>query len=116
MEKKLVFIVLNKIELYDKLIIALNDAGFHGTSMNTAGFAQELAKNEDSHIIAAWRAFMTAGRTENKTIFTVIKADKLSQLKKTVKNVIGDLSEPDTGIMFSVPVDFAEGLGKITNN
>ena len=110
MERRLVFIVLNKVEKFEKLVIALNDAGFHGTSINTVGLAQELAKNEDSHIIASLRAFMTAGRTENKTIFTVIPSSRLCDLKKVVQNVIGDINDPNTGIMFSVPVDFAEGL------
>lgn len=44
MEKCLAFIVLNKVELFEKLVSAMNDAGFQGTSMSTVGLAQELAK------------------------------------------------------------------------
>jgi len=110
MEKKLVIIVINKIELFDKLVITMNDAGFGGTAINSSGLAQELAKKEDSHIIAALRAFMVAGRTENKTIFTVVPESKIPELRDILVSIIGDLSEPNSGIIFSVPVDFSEGL------
>lgn len=110
MEKKLVIIVINKIELFDKLVITMNDAGFGGTAINSSGLAQELAKKEDSHIIAALRAFMVAGRTENKTIFTVVPESKIPELRNILVSIIGDLSEPNSGIILSVPVDFSEGL------
>ena len=106
----LVFIVLNKVELFEKLVAALNDEGIHGTSINTVGLAQELAKNEDSHIIAAFRAFMTAGRTENKTIFTVLPTEKIPTLRKIVGEIVGDLSKPNTGVIFAVPVTYFDGL------
>lgn len=110
MDKSLVFIVLNKTEVFDQLCIEMNNAGFGGTAINTSGMAQELAKNEDSHIISAFRAFMTAGRTENKTIFTVIPTEKISTLHRIVTEVVGDLSQPNTGVIISTPVNFCDGL------
>lgn len=110
MEKSLVFIVLAKVELFDKLFVAMNDAGFGGTAIHTIGMAQELAHYEDSHIISAFRAFMTEGRTENRTIFTVIPTEKMSTLSDVVTSVVGDMNKPNTCVMFATPVNFCAGI------
>lgn len=53
---------------------------------------------------------MTAGRTENKTIFTVVDKDDLERLERTVTSVLGDLRKPNTGIMVAVPVCYFAGF------
>lgn len=113
MEKSLVFIVLNKVEVFEKLFVEMNDAGFRGTAINSSGMAQELAKHEDSYIISSFRAFMTAGKTENKTIFTVVPTEKIDTLHKVVTNVVGDLSKPNTAIIISTPVNFCYGIDQL---
>ena len=59
---ELCVLVLYRTELYNKLIYALNDAGIRGaTTVSSSGMMSALADSEDSHIIAAFRAFMASG-------------------------------------------------------
>ncbi|MFR5865976.1 MAG: hypothetical protein ACLUFV_13020 [Acutalibacteraceae bacterium] len=72
-ELELLVLVLYKTEVYNKLLYALNDAGIHGaTTVSSSGMAHALADAEDSHIIAAFRAFAASDR-RSKTIFMVIE-------------------------------------------
>ncbi len=36
----------------------------------------------------------------------------MTEVKDKIKEVIGDLSEPNTGIMFTIPIKNAEGFGE----
>ena len=104
---ELLVLVLYKTEVYNKLLYALNDAGIHGaTTVSSSGMAHALADAEDSHIIAAFRAFAASDRRESKTIFMVIE--------KAKREKVGDLAQPDTGILFALPVTFADGLYETT--
>ncbi len=47
----------------------------------------------------------------NNTIFTVIKNDETLQLAiELIEKVVGDLNQPDTGLVFTLPVLDAKGL------
>ncbi len=47
----------------------------------------------------------------NNTIFTVIKNDETLQLAiKLIEEVVGDLNQPDTGLIFTLPVLDAKGF------
>ena len=110
---ELLVLVLYKTEVYNKLLYALNDAGIHGaTTVSSSGMAHALADAEDSHIIAAFRAFAASDRRESKTIFMVI--EKAKRVRRVVREKVGDLAQPDTGILFALPVTFADGLYETT--
>ncbi len=109
-EKALLVIVLNKVELLNRLLSALNDADIHGaTVLNSIGMAHELASLEDSYVIGSLRAMFASGHTENRTIFMVIDSDRITDATQVIDAVI-DLRKPDTGILFAVPVMFAAGI------
>jgi len=47
----------------------------------------------------------------NKMIFTVVREkDTLNQAIGIVKSLCGDLTEPGKGILFTLPLDFVDGL------
>ena len=52
---------------------------------------------------------MDPDREESKTIFMVLKDEKVEVVKGIVREVIGDLSQPDTAVLFTLPVLSAEG-------
>lgn len=109
-EKSLLVVVLNKVELLDKMLAALNDANIKGaTVLNSIGMAHELASLEDSFVIGSLRAMFASGRRENKTIFMVIDNDRIIDATQVIDDVI-DLQKPDTGILFALPVLFAAGI------
>jgi nitrogen regulatory protein P-II 1 len=105
-------IVLNKVELLDTLLEQFVEHGVDGaTILNSKGMVRELAAhNEDYPIFGPLRFLIDLDRQESKTIFTVVRDEKVEEIKEVVRQVIGDLSLPDTAVMFTLPVLSVEGV------
>ena len=58
------------------------------------------------------RAIMEPEHRSSKTIFMVLPDEKVEEAKKIVNQVTGGLEQPDSGIMFAMPLTFVEGLVK----
>lgn len=111
---KLMVIILNKIEALDYLLEGLSAAGIGGaTIIESSGLAMTLSKLDSSFVSSSIRALFSGdGDEDNRTILSVIRNDQLEIARKVVYNTVGDLSLPNTGILFTVPIDFAEGINK----
>ena len=49
--------------------------------------------------------------THNKTIFVVLKSkEMLNKTINAIERIIGDLDKPDTGIVFTIPIDYCKGI------
>ena len=111
----LVVIVLGKPELLDALLCALEEAGIPGaTVLESRGMAARLFDHEEElQVVASLRKFLSGGapRRENRTVFTVVPEDKVAVISKTCRRVTGGFDDPDTGILFALPVAYTEGLG-----
>ena len=112
MEEMLLYvIVLERADLHEKLRAELSNAGItNSTSINSVSMESTLASREDSHIIAALRAFMTADRVESKTVFGVCEKDKLKTVHNALTKVAGNLNEKGAASIVAVPVAFADGF------
>ena len=109
---KLMVIILNKVEALEYLLEGLSAAGIGGaTIIESSGLAMTLSKLDSSILSASIRALFS-GDEDNKTILSVIRNDQLDLARRVIYNTVGDLSLPNTGIMFTVPIDFAEGIRK----
>lgn len=110
---KCMFIVLNKVEVLDDLLTKLGDNGINGaTILSSTGMAHRLLgehENEAARFIGSLRFLLNPEREENKTIMCVLEDEQVLLARAAVHAILGDLSKPDTGIMFTVPVDFIEG-------
>lgn len=104
--------VLNKVEILDTLLEKLMESGICGaTILSSTGMVRELVKsNEDYPIFGTLRFIINPDRQESKTIFMVLKETKVEDVKKIIRQVVGDLSKPDTAVMFTLPVLSAEGV------
>lgn len=108
---KLLVLILNKANLTEELLEAFADNGVRGaTVIDSTGMARVIGDYHDGLFLGSLRKFLDQEREHNKTIFTVIEDDQTQTVKKIIEDVIGDLSKPDTGIVFTVPVDFVEGI------
>ena len=58
------------------------------------------------------KALLDPDLPDNKTIFTVVDDEQEAIFVKVVEEVIGDLSKPNTGIMFTLPISDVKGLSK----
>ena len=109
---KLMVIILNKTESLEYLLEGLSAAGIGGaTIIESSGLAMTLSKLGSSFISSSLRALFSENE-DNKTILSVIKNDQLDLARRVIYNTVGDLSMPNTGVLFTVPIDFAEGIKK----
>ncbi len=111
--KLLVFVLNNKDKL-ENLMIELSEAGIRGaTILESSGMAQVLTHSgENDPLIGYLRSIIDTSKETNKTILFVVEDNEIVIIREVIKNVVGDLSEPQTGILFTVPVDFTDGIQK----
>ena len=56
------------------------------------------------------RSLLTPTHKENKTIIMVAKNEDVERISRIVNDVTGGLDKPDTGILFTLPIDYVEGI------
>lgn len=107
---KLLVFVLNKEELLEEVLVAYVEAGITGaTILDSEGMGRFLTY--EVPLFAAFKDFMKGNKPYNKTIFSVVTHnERIKKLEKLLDNICGNLDEPGTGILFTLPVDYARGL------
>ena len=108
---KLLIIVLNKIECLERMLTAFGENQIPGaTILDSKGMAQELEQFDDMDFMLSLRLLINPAHHENKTIFMVVPDELVAKVSRIVNEVTGGLGKPDTGILFTVPIDYIEGL------
>jgi nitrogen regulatory protein PII len=109
---KLVLIVLNKVDKLDDFLEGLIEHGISGaTIIDSTGLVKELArKSNDFPIFASIRFRLELDDRESKTIFMVLNDEQVETVRRIIREVVGDLSKPDTAVLFTLPVLTAEGV------
>ncbi len=107
---KLLVFILNKIELQNELLKKLieNDVN-GGTIIESKGMGRELLKDEEFHFFGSLSKIINPERKKNTTMLFALPAEKIETVIKIINQVVGDLSEPDTGVVFTLPIDFIQG-------
>ncbi len=106
---QLAVFVLSKTEMLDAFLTTLAQNGIRGaTVIDSKGMAHALPK--ESSFAASLRLILTPGHEESKTVFMVVPEEKLSVVSKVANQVCGDLNGPESGVLFSVPVSYTEGI------
>ena len=104
--------VLQDVQLLNELLEKMNKAGFTGaTVLESRGMAGILV-NEDTPMFGFLRSMRDEIRTESRTVFVVTEDSRVKELRGIVNEVTGGMEKPNNGIMFAVPVSFAEGLAE----
>lgn len=113
---KVLFFVLNKTEKLDDVLMEFVKRDINGaTVIDSAGMARILCNKHDNDeipFLGSIRAYLYPEREKSNIILTVIEDNKLDEAVEAIESVIGDLSKNDTGIVFSVPIDFVKGIYK----
>ena len=114
---KLFFFILNKTEKLDAVLTELARIDISGaTVLEGMGMATLLSHEHDEDeipFLGSLRAFLNPEREKSKVILAVIQERKIPEAVSAIESVVGDLSLEDTGVVFSVPIDFTKGLRKI---
>jgi len=111
---KLLVFILNKTDKLDRLLKELADEHLTGaTVMNSSGMASSLVNSNDeslSNIFGSLRNMLRENKKENKTIMMVTKEENVSKIETVIERVVGSIDEPNTGILFTIPVDYLRGF------
>ncbi len=108
---KLIVLILNKVDTLEFLLEDLSAAGVKGaTILQSQGMAMTLAQIGSSLISNSIRALFSSDDLESRTILIVAKEEQVPIIRKIIYHSVGDLKDPNTGILFTVPVDFIDGL------
>ncbi len=109
----LLVVILKKADLVNEICKDLAEEGVHGgTILDGTGMASVIEKMDDLPIFGMLRTLL-ADEDEGdnvKVLLFVMSDEELAEARKTIREVVG-LDEPNTGIMFALPVSFVEGLG-----
>ena len=110
---QVLFLVLNRTEYLETLLERLLESGIHGcTVLDSMGMMRVIDKSgDDLPMFGALRQLFDPARESSKTLMMVLAEDEVHKAKRVVRQVVGGLDHPDTGIMFAVPALFVEGLG-----
>lgn len=111
----ILFLVLNETEYLDEILDAFVEVGVKGaTILDSQGMGSALANShKDIPFFGSLRAFIDNARPYNKTIFTVIEDEEvLKNAIEAVQNIVGDMTKPGVGLMFTLPIGSIHGMTK----
>lgn len=107
---KLLVLILNDLDKLEQLLQKFNDEKISGaTIINSTGMARTLAEIGDEALFGSLRHLLNMDRNENRTILMVLNENKVVNTVSLIESVVGDLNNPDTGIVFTLPLDFVKG-------
>lgn len=107
--------VLNNPDLLDNLLNAWEEAGVSGvTVLPSTGLGrirQEEGLRDDLPLIPSLADFYHHRSDLNHTLFTVVESDDLVQrVVNATQRIVGDLDEPENGILVILPTLSVHGL------
>jgi len=107
---RLVFIVLNTVELLEEIIEYMVEKDIRGgTVLDSVGVGRILAY--DIPIFAGFREMMVGSRANNRTLMTTIPDEVFDDFMEGIDNII-HFNEPGTGVAFAVDIFKTYGIGK----
>lgn len=114
---KLLIFVLNQTEKLDAILTEFAQKNICGaTILDGTGMARMLTHRHGEDEIPFLNnlfSFLNPEREKSKVVLAAIADDELDEAVRVIENVVGDLSKKDTGIVFTVPIDFAKGICKL---
>lgn len=106
---KLLILILNNVEKLEEVLEGFLEIGISGaTVIDSVGMGQILS--EEVPIFAGLRFMFAGAKPHNKTIFSAVRDEKEKPARALLQKILGDLNQPGTGIVFTIPIDAAEGL------
>ncbi len=107
---QLLVAVINQPEALDDVLSGFLELGITGaTILNSEGMAHVLT--HDIPLFAGIQTLISRSRTQNYTIFSVIEEpEKVEAAFALIQDICGNLEEPGTGLVFTIPVSRATGV------
>ena len=107
---QLLIAVINQEEKLDDILSGFLELGITGaTIIDSEGMGHVLS--HDIPIFAGLQTLISRSRPQNTTIFSVIDSDEKAEgAIARLRDICGDLEDPATGIVFTLPVNRVAGL------
>lgn len=110
---QLLFLIIKRTELVDDIMKELAKAGIRGgTAIDSVGMAKSISGMDNLPTIGLLRELLNGEdpAMKGKTIFVAVKDEQVEEAKEAILKITGDLSVPNAGVLFRVPVTFAMGI------
>ncbi|WP_040214346.1 hypothetical protein [Clostridium polynesiense] len=110
---KLLILVLNKVEALEDILENFSKSGIKGaTIIDSQGMARVLtgADSENLPLFGSLSMLINENRPFNKTIFSVLNEEDIPLALSAIEDAVGDITKPDVGIVFTIPIDFVKGI------
>ncbi|MGE4321165.1 MAG: hypothetical protein AB7E61_06935 [Acholeplasmataceae bacterium] len=110
---KLVVYIMSDTTKLDKFLHALKEKNINGaTILKGTGMARKLIANDDMEFIGSLKVLFDNPRVESDVVLMALEEPQVEVVFETIKEVVGDLTCPNCGIAFTVPIDHIVGLTK----
>jgi hypothetical protein len=111
---QLLVLILKKVDLTNELMKQLAESGIKGgTTIDGNGMASALINIEDLPIFGMLRSILVDEEKEVcKVMLFILEDEQVTVSREVIKKVIGPLNVPNTGIMFTIPINNVEGFGE----
>ena len=110
------WLVLDDPALLNDVLEAWADLGVRGiTILESTGVhrVRSRASSQDVPFMLGFSRLLRTDQVGHNTLFTVVPSMEIvEQVVAATEAIVGDLSQPHTGVLFAVPVAAAWGLPK----
>jgi nitrogen regulatory protein PII len=110
---ELLVLVIDRGDKLDSILSGFVELGVTGaTVIESQGMARRLSEESaTAPVFAGLQELLASSRPQSTTVFSVIETqEKLDAAVEMIQERCGDMTNPGTGIVFTLPVSRAVGL------
>jgi nitrogen regulatory protein PII len=112
----LVVLILDDVDQCHPLLDAWEAAGARGVTMlesSGIGRVRRAHMRDDIPLLPSLQRFFQSEERHHRTLFSVVESEEQAQkLIDAAQSVVGDFSQPNTGLVFVIPLQQVVGLHK----
>lgn len=112
---QLLCVILNKTECVPQIVSTLLDKGCGDPTVLTCDGAMHFLESSDIEpppIFGILRHIVNPVQKESKLLMLVLPEEKIEQAEDIIDEQVGGIDNPNTGIMFALPISHVKGLSK----
>lgn len=111
---KLLIFVLSDVEKLQPLLKQFKEKNIPGaTILDSTGMGRELVDHDEFSIFGSMKKLISHDTEHTKTLFMVVEEQDVAIITSTIEDVVGSLETPDSGILFTLPIDWVKGLKRL---
>lgn len=112
-----VVFILNDLDHCQNILDAWENAGIRGiTILESSGLGRirQAGLLDDLPLLPSLHNLFRTTESHHRTLFTIIKnEEKIDAIVEATQSIVGDLENPNTGLLFVIPVSQVYGKGKL---